>query len=103
MPKAEVRFCIRTVDGRTTDVWKCWLATGKEKTDVYLTSRPLGHALKLSLHESGQWHVAFDSAKKDVLFPPGETPATRFLGKWQRTPSPGVQLGAVPLDISNSC
>jgi hypothetical protein len=84
MPEHNLRFGVRTHDGRTSDVWKCWTRTGTNKRDVYLTSRPLGHALKLSLHEEGQWHVGFDSNKKDKLFSPGEAPLTRFLGKWDR-------------------
>jgi hypothetical protein len=47
-----------------------------------MTSRPLGYALKLSLHERGQWQVGLHSEKKDVLFDPGSAPASRFLGRW---------------------
>lgn len=95
MPEHSLRFGVRTQDGRTSDVWKCWTKTGTGKRDVYLTSKPLGQALKLSLHESGQWQVGFDSNKKDKLFPPGELPATRFLGKWHRS-----QTGATPLVLA---
>ena len=84
MPEHSLRFAVRTHDGRTTDVWKCWTTTGNQKRDVYMTSRPLGYAMKLSLHESGQWHVGFDSNKKDELFSPEQVPPTRFLGKWLR-------------------
>lgn len=84
MTEHSLRFGVRTHDGRTSDVWKCWTRSGNDKRDVYLTSRPLGNALKLSLHEEGQWHVGFDSSKKGKLFSPGEAPATRFLGKWDR-------------------
>lgn len=89
MTEHSIRFAIRAEDGRTSDIWKCWTATGTGKRDVYLTSRPLGNnALKLSLHEGGQWHVAFDSQKRDILFTPETAPPSRFLGKWQR-PSAG--------------
>ncbi len=96
MPQRSIRFAIRTDDGRTSDIWKCWTTTGTGKRDVYMTSRPLGNALKLSLHEGGQWHVAFDAKKKGELFDPDSAPPTRFLGKWQR-PSAGTDpfvLGA---------
>ena len=84
MPEHSLRFAVRDDQNRTTDTWKCWTTTGTGKRDVYLTSRPLGNALKLSLHEDGQWHIAFDSNRKDLLFSPEQVPASRFLGKWQR-------------------
>ena len=52
---------------------------------MYLTSRPLGHAMKLSLHESGRWHIGFHVDKKDMLFSPETVPPTRFLGVWDRS------------------
>lgn len=84
MPELSLRFAIATDDGKSSDVWKCWTNVGAGRRDVYLTSRPLGHALKLSLHEGGQWHVGFASHKKDELFEPGQAPKSRFLGKWDR-------------------
>jgi len=78
MPQRSIRFAIRTDDGRTSDIWKCWTTTGTGKRDVYMTSRPLGNALKLSLHEGGQWHVAFDAKKKGELFDPDSGPRRDF-------------------------
>jgi hypothetical protein len=95
MPEHSLRFGVRALNGNTSDVWKCWTATGTQRRDVYLTSRPLGHALKLSLHESGQWHLGFDSNKRDKLFNPGTVPETRFLGRWQRD-----QAGTAPLVLA---
>jgi hypothetical protein len=90
MPERCVRFAVRGHDGWTSDVWKCWINVGRDtqdvdadKHDVYLTSRPLGHALKLSLHQSGKWHLSFHREKKEDLFPVDKTPTTRFLGKWK--------------------
>lgn len=80
-----VRFGVRSLDGATTDIWKCWTSNGAGKRDVYLTSRPLGHAMKLSLHESGRWHVGFHAEKKDKLFSPQTAPLSRFLGVWDRS------------------
>ncbi len=87
MPQHSLRFAVRDDSGNMTDLWKCWTSTGTGKRDVYLTSRPLGYAMKLSLHGSGQWHVGFDSNRRDQLFSPGELPASRFLGKWERPES----------------
>ena len=84
MPEYSLRFAVRDSNGRTTDIWKCWTKTGTGKRDVYLTSRPLGNALKLSLHDSGQWHIGFDNNRRDQLFSPEQLPPSRFLGKWHR-------------------
>jgi len=85
MTHNHVRFGVRSLDGATTDIWKCWTPNGTGKRDVYLTSRPLGHAMKLSLHESRRWHVGFHAVKKDVLFSPETAPPSRFLGVWDRS------------------
>jgi len=83
MPEHSLRFAVRTPEGLSTDIWKVWTTVGTGRRDVYMTSRPLGHALKLSLH-ADQWHVGFDSNKRDQLFSPETLPPTRFLGKWHR-------------------
>jgi hypothetical protein len=51
---------------------------------VYLLCRAIGNAIKLSMHESGRWHVGF--ASRD-LFDEGNLPASRYLGVWEK-PSP---------------
>ena len=82
MPEVALRFAVFGPDGKSTDIWKAWINRGSGKRDVYMTSRSLGYAMKLSLHERGQWHVGFHSDKRDVLFDPGRVPASRFLGRW---------------------
>lgn len=44
--------------------------------------------MKLSLHESGRWHVDFHSEKRDELFSPESMPPSRFLGNWDRPDAP---------------
>ena len=83
MPELSLRFAVRSDDGATTDVWKLWTNHGQGRRDVYMTNRPIGYALKLSLHEGGQWHVAFHGGQRDKLFDEDHQPASRFLGKWQ--------------------
>jgi hypothetical protein len=60
--------------------------------------------MKLSLHESGQWHIGFDSKRRDQLFSPEQHPPTRFLGKWYRpeTKTSPVILAARVYFPSNS-
>jgi len=55
--------------------------------DVYIACRRLGNALKLSLHESGHWHVAFDSKAFSQMFEGHNTPPDRLMGRWER-PAP---------------
>lgn len=82
MPEVSVRFAVFGPDGRATDIWKAWANIGSGRRDVYMTSRPLGYSMKLSLHERGQWHVGFHAERRDQLFDPGAAPASRFLGRW---------------------
>lgn len=84
MPEHHLRFAVRSQDGSTSDIWKCWTIAGNGKRDVYLTSRPLGQSLKLSLHEGGRWHVGFHAHKKDEIFSSDSMPTSRFLGAWER-------------------
>ncbi len=84
MAERSLRFAVRADGVRTSDIWKCWTAASTGRRDVYLTSRPLGNALKMSVHEGGRWHVGFHPEKKDELFEPDVAPATRFLGEWAR-------------------
>ncbi len=101
MPDHSIRFAVRAPDGSRSHLWTCWTTVGKGKRDVYFTSKPLGHAAKLSLHESGQWHVGFLTEKLDELFDAGSAPPSRFLGKWDRTDAmrknPVVRAAAVSL------
>lgn len=84
MAKPCIRFGVRSANGMCSDIWKCWTSVGVGKRDVYLTSRPLGKsALKLSLHEGGQWHIGFDASQRERLFQDGAEPASRFLSKWE--------------------
>jgi hypothetical protein len=64
--------------------WKILTHVGGGKRDVYLACRPLQGAIKLSLHESGQWHFAFDRAQYPELFEEDSKPPTRFLGVYQQ-------------------
>ena len=104
MPELSIRFAVRTDDGRRSDIWKCWTNVGTGKRDVYLTSRPLGSTtLKLSLHESGLWQVAFDFKRKDELFSPEAVPPDRFLGRWQRDAGSDPVVRAAVLLFPWSC
>lgn len=82
MPEVAVRFAVLAADGRASDIWKVWANVGSGRRDIYMTSRPLGYSMKLSLHERGKWHVGFHADQRDALFDPGHAPESRFLGQW---------------------
>jgi len=85
MAKRALRFGIHDGTGHSAVTWKLWTETANEKSDVYLTCRSLGGDLKASLHESGNWHIAYSksSFEKKVK---GVVPKfkDRFIEKWPR-------------------
>lgn len=95
MPERSVRFGVSNHAGARSSTWKCWSQAGNGKTDVYVACRALRGALKLSMHKSGRWHIAFDSAQFEGLFDDEMRPESRFAAKTDR-PVPlaqGVILG----------
>ena len=52
-----IRFCIGPWNGRYSSVWRIWGNPGDD--NVYLGVRALLRYLKVSLHESGKFRVAF--------------------------------------------
>jgi hypothetical protein len=90
MAEQSLRFAVADLaHARRAATWKCWASDRKK--DVYIACRELRGAIKLSLHESGNWHVAFDNPDR---FEPGSVPESRFAAKYQKPPelAPGVTL-----------
>lgn len=54
--KAALRLAVGSPSGRST-VWRVFFGKG-DKSDVYVASRHSAQEVKLSFHESGQWHFA---------------------------------------------
>jgi hypothetical protein len=90
MPERSVRFGIANHAGARSSTWKCWSQLGSGKTDVYVACRALRGALKLSMHESGRWHIAFDAAQFPGLFEDSMRPESRFVTRMD-CPAPIVQ------------
>jgi len=88
MPEHSLRFGVVGQPGYRAETWKCltYHGAGKQRC-VYVACRRLGNALKLSLHESGRWHVAFDSQEFSQMFEGANAPSDRFAGKWEK-PAP---------------
>jgi hypothetical protein len=84
MAEHSLRFGVTNGNGLRSVTWKCWTISGAGKKDVYLLCRAIGNAIKLSMHESGRWHVGFASPN---MFDDATRPASRYLGVWEK-PSP---------------
>jgi hypothetical protein len=76
MSERSIRFGVTDYKGRRAATWKCWTQVGSGKKDVYLACREPRGSPKLSLHESGQWQVAFDANQFPALFEQGTEPAS---------------------------
>ena len=84
MPKQTIiKFGISDGKGYRAATWK--VVSNSTKSDVYLVCRKLQKNLKVSLHETGNWHMAytketgfFENSVKGVI--PNQQ--DRFLDKW---------------------
>ena len=85
MSQKSVRFGISDEHQLCSATWKLWTETAGENSEVYLACRELGGEIKASLHQSGQWHIAFSNKtyKEKVE---GAIPSlqNRFTDKWPR-------------------
>jgi hypothetical protein len=106
-----LRFVVRDENNQRSSAWRLWT----EKSDVYLSVRSLAHALKISLHASGQWQLSLTSPYYNQLVQnhDWDTSKSRHLRKWLRPPEyrPGVtialriifptsELRSIPEDVS---
>jgi len=93
MPEQSIRFTV-TNGLKRAATWKCWTASGG-RSDIYLACRELKGAIKASLHESGNWHLAYsrEFLDKNLDISPNES-AHRYIHRWSRQPqiAPGVTL-----------
>src|SRR5688572_7046290 len=94
MGQRALRFGIREGDRRAA-TWKLWTETSGGNSEVYLACRALGGPLKASLHQSGNWHIAYSQRTFEQRVQ-GTNPKfiDRFIEKWPRPPEmvPGVTL-----------
>jgi hypothetical protein len=87
MGQQSIRFVVTDGVKRRAATWKCWTLKGKRKSDVYLACRELGGELKASLHQSGDWHIAYTQEFFEEnlnIFP--DKYANRFIIQWPRPP-----------------
>ena len=99
MPRKKIRFGICS-NGQRAATWKCIVTRGYVTTDLYLTCREMRGALKVSLHQSGYWHIELmkrgyiDKWARPKECEPGITAAFRII-----TPADGV---ITPMTASES-
>ena len=82
-----LRFAVGTRTEARSSVWRLWVT----RDDVYLAVRMMGQYLKVSLHESGDWRIAW-TANRDLK---EELRADRIIRRWRRPPefTPGWTQG----------
>jgi hypothetical protein len=85
MGKQALRFAILDGAGHRAATWKLWTKTGAGRSEIYLNCREMRDSLKASLHESGQWHIAFSQRAFEEAVK-GAIPKfkDRYLEKWPR-------------------
>ena len=72
--------------------WGIVTKQGSGHSDVYVLNLEVGHKLKVSLHESGDWHTAFDEMFLKEHTKPGDFD-TRFVDKWtSKEQAPGIRI-----------
>ena len=60
-----IRFSVGPWNERYSSVWRIWSNPGSD--DVYLGVRALVQYLKISLHKSGKFRVAFTKSYKQIM------------------------------------
>ena len=84
MPKREIRFCIHDGKGNRAATWKCWSPSSSGKNDVYIATRELGGAIKISFHQSGQCHLAYIQKYWEEQVPNEfKNEKGRYIYKWE--------------------
>lgn len=87
-----IRFAVAGENARSSS-WRVWANPGKN--NVYISCRELRGTLKVSLHETGDWHVSFTAEFMEAQriaeianLPP------RYFHKWHNPPeiAPGMTL-----------
>lgn len=86
MSKKSIRFGVTDGKGNRSSTWNCFAANPPKK-DVYLACREIGGSLKASLHESGNWHIAYNKKFFDQnIVGDNDTDKSRFIEKWSKPP-----------------
>jgi len=86
MAEKLLRFGIHDGKSLCASTWKLFT---DNKSEIYLICRPLGNMVKVSLHESGYWHIAYsESFFKEKVNGKDD----RFITKWERPKEIGPDI-----------
>lgn len=105
MAERALRFGVSDGNGLRAATWKLWTITTDGKFDVYLACRALGGSLKTSLHQSGQWHIAYTKHTFEAQVKGAIAGAdNRFIETWPRPAeiAPGLTLAYLIVTPSSS-
>lgn len=69
---------------RFSSSWTIW--TTKNSPDAYVAQRRLGDQLKISLHQSGEFHTSFINNERSIAWQGTIEGGSRHLDEWQRPP-----------------
>ena len=87
MTQKSLRFGIGDKASLHSATWKLWTEMSGGNSEVYLACRSLGGELKASMHQTGNWHIAFSEStyQKKVA---GAIPnlSSRFTDQWPQPP-----------------
>jgi len=83
MAQKSIRIGVGSNESLHSATWKLWTETSGGHSEIYLACRALGGELKASMHQSGNWHVAFsESTYKDKVEGTVPSLTSRFAEKW---------------------
>jgi len=84
MAEKSIRFSIWDGNKLRAATWKL-MVSPPDSLEIYLINRSLGGDLKISMHESGQWHWSYTMETfKDKLQDVSGSLDSRFIDTWQR-------------------
>ena len=78
----KVRFAVGAPNGPQSAVWLVFTQRGK--SDIYVANRHVAGQLKISLHQSGMWRLAFTQQFAATLQATGAGSDDRVQAKWTR-------------------
>lgn len=81
----KVRFAVGSPQGAHSSVWRLWRHTNPARFDVFLATRAIAGAMKISFHESGEIRDAFSQQYHVKHFDPAR-PRRRERAVWDRKP-----------------
>lgn len=94
-----IRFLVGSEGERRSSSWRLWTKETEEveaiKKDIYVTTRPLGGVVKISLHDTGEWQFSFTSEFVEKMMSTNQWDLqSRHIRRWKRPAevAPGVTI-----------